>query len=92
MEQYDTIFLGYPIWWDTFPMPVFTFLESYNFAGKTILPFCTHEGSGKGTSIQDIKRLCPEANVLPCLVIRGGSVEKSDSLIHAWLEKIKPLL
>ncbi len=92
MEQYNVIFLGYPIWWDTFPMPVFTFLESYDFSGKIILPFCTHEGSGKGTSEKDIKRVCPEAKILPCLVIRGSSVAKSDSSIRSWLKKIEPLL
>ena len=46
MEQYDTVYLGYPIWWGELPMAVYTFLESYDFSGKTIVPFCTHEGSG----------------------------------------------
>ena len=48
MGAYDIIFLGYPNWWGTPPMPVFTFLESYDFTGKTIIPFCTHEDSGMG--------------------------------------------
>lgn len=61
LEQYDAIYLGYPNYWGTMPMPVFTLLEAFDFTGKTILPFCTHEGSGLGRSIQDIRRLCPGA-------------------------------
>ncbi len=61
IEDYDTIYLGYPNYWGTMPMVLFTFLESFDFSGKTIKPFCTHEGSGLGSSIGDIKRLCPTA-------------------------------
>ena len=50
MDSYDKVFLGYPNWWGTAPMAVFTFLEEYDFSGKTIIPFCTHEGSGMGHS------------------------------------------
>ena len=45
-DQYDTVFIGFPVWWGDKPMPVYTFMDSYNFNGKTIIPFCTHEGSG----------------------------------------------
>ena len=58
-------------------MAVFTFLESYDFSGKTIVPYCTHEGSGMGSSERDIKKLCPNAKVLSGLAIQGGSVEQS---------------
>jgi flavodoxin len=85
MDQYDTIILGYPNWWGTFPMAVFTFLEEYDFSGKTILPFCTHEGSGLGGSERDIRKLCPEAKVLPGLAIRGGSVKNAAETIKSWL-------
>ncbi|HEX3010705.1 MAG TPA: flavodoxin, partial [Syntrophomonadaceae bacterium] len=64
MDSYDVIFLGYPNWWGTMPMPVFTFLEEYDFSGKTIIPFCTHEGSGLGHSEKDIAKLCPKAKLL----------------------------
>ncbi|WP_301706560.1 flavodoxin [uncultured Parabacteroides sp.] len=84
MDDYDTIYLGYPNWWGTMPMAVHTFLESYDFAGKTIIPFCTHEGSEMGRSEGDIKKLCPEAKVLSGLAIKGGSVNKSDEKIAAW--------
>ena len=87
MDLYDTIILGYPNWWGTFPMAVFTFLESYNFSGKTILPFCTHEGSGLGVSERDIKKLCPDAKVLPGLAIRGGNVKGAGDTIKSWISK-----
>lgn len=87
MDEYDTIFLGYPNWWGTFPMAVFTFLEEYDFAGKTIIPFCTHEGSGIGRSESDIKKLCPETKVLPGIAIRGGSVAGAGSLVENWIKK-----
>jgi len=85
MDSYDVIYLGYPNWWGTFPMAVFTFLESYDFSGKTIIPFCTHEGSGLGNSERDIKKLCPKANVESGLAIRGGSVKNSDNMLKSWI-------
>ena len=59
MDQYDTIILGFPNWWGVPPMAVFTFLESYDFAGKKIVPFCSHEGNGLGGSIRQIKMAVP---------------------------------
>ena len=67
------------------PMPVFTFLEHFDFSGKTILPFCTHEGSGLGRSERDIKRLCPGASVKPGLALHGGSVGNALPALQAWL-------
>ena len=87
IEVYDVIYLGYPNWWSAFPMAVFTFLESYDFLGKNIIPFCTHEGSGLGNSERDIKKLCPDAKVLPGLAIRGGSVSRADNEIKNWIQK-----
>jgi flavodoxin len=92
MNQYDTVILGYPNWWGTFPMAVFTFLEEYDFSRKTILPFSTHEGSGLGSSERDIRKLCPGATVLPGLAIRGGSIGRADQLVANWLKSIiRPL-
>lgn len=82
LQQYDTIYLGFPNYWSTMPMAVFTFLEHFDFSGKTIKPFCTHEGSGMGKSEQDIKRLCPDATIGKGLAIRGGSVQKSKTDIE----------
>lgn len=88
MDSYDVIFVGYPNWWATMPMALFTFLEEYNFSGKTIIPFCTHEGSGLGRSERDIKKLCPNSNVLGGLAIRGSSVYKAQNDVSEWLNKL----
>ena len=88
MADYSVIYLGYPNWWGTMPMAVFTFLEEYDFSGKTIIPFCTHEGSGMGRSESDIKKLCPDAKVLKGLPIIGGSVQEAENDIADWLRKL----
>lgn len=88
ISQYDIIYLGYPNYWSTMPMAVFTFLEHCNFEGKTIRPFCTHEGSGMGSSEQDIKRLCPDAKTEKGLALRGGSVQQAEPEIRAWLKQL----
>ena len=88
MDDYRVIFLGYPNWYGTMPMAVFTFLERHDFSGKTIIPFCTHEGSGMGHSESDIKKLCHDANVLKGLSIRGGSVQRAGNDISAWLREL----
>lgn len=84
LDPYDTIYLGYPNYWGTMPMPVFTFLEHFDFTGKTIKPFCTHEGSGMGHSEQDIRRLCPGAKVEKGLAIRGGGVRNAEDALRNW--------
>ena len=86
IDQYDTIYLGYPNYWGTMPMCVFTFLEHFDFSGKTIRPFCTHEGSGLGSSVGDIKKLCPNAKVGTGLAIHGAKADKSGSDIDKWLK------
>mgnify|MGYP005791844717 CR=1 FL=1 len=85
METYDTIYLGYPNYWSTMPMAVFTFLEHYDLTGKRICPFCTHEGSGMGSSEADIRRICPGAVLEKGLAIHGGSVERAEPEIEKWL-------
>ena len=86
IDKYDTIYLGYPNYWGTMPMSVFTFLEHYDFSGKTIKPFCTHEGSGLGNSIKDIIKICPTAKVEEGLAIRGSNVKSSEKDIKKWLK------
>jgi len=88
MASYDVIYLGYPNWWGTMPMAVFTFLELYDFSGKTIVPYCTHEGSGLGSSERDIKNLCPTAKVFAGLAIKGGTVGRADNDLAGWLKKL----
>ena len=85
LEQYDTVYLGYPNYWSTMPMAVFTFLEHFDFTGKVIRPFCTHEGSGLGASEKDIRRLCPGAKVEKGLAIHGGSVSSAEPAIRQWI-------
>lgn len=85
MADYDTVILGYPNWWGTMPQIVMTFLEDYDFAGKTILPLCTNEGSGMGSSESDLKRLVPAAKVGKGLAIQGGKVARSGKELEKWL-------
>ena len=77
-KNYMTCILGYPNWWGTMPMVVYTFLESYDFTGKTIIPFCTNEGSGMGSSVRFIKKLCPGANVEDGTPIHGAEAANAD--------------
>lgn len=84
MAQYDTIYLGYPIYCGTMPMALFTLLEGIDTAGKTIRPFCTHEGSGMARSADDIRKLCPGASVGKSLAILGREVENARPAIDAW--------
>ena len=89
ISAYDTIFLGYPQWWSICPMAVFTFLEHYNFSGKKIIAFTTHEGSGFGSSIGQIKKACPTAEVIKGLAIYGSSAANSENEVARWLESLK---
>lgn len=85
LDGYDTIYLGYPNYWGTMPMAVFTFLSGYDFSGKTIMPFCTHEGSGLGRSIKDISALCAGADIKNGLAITGGRVKNALPDIEKWI-------
>lgn len=87
LDEYDVIYLGYPNYWSTMPMAVFTFLEHFDFGGKTIKPFCTHEGSGLGSSLNDIKKLCPTAKVEKGIAIHGGSVRRARKDIEKWIRE-----
>ena len=88
IKEYDTIFMAYPNWWGTMPMPVWSFLERKDFTDKKILPFCTHEGSGLGKSESDIKKLTSGAEVLKGLAINGSEVNSSEEKIKKWLEEV----
>lgn len=93
--NYDIIFLGYPIWWSDMPMVVYTFLENYDFSGKTIIPFCTHEGSGISSTESSIAEVCPDTEVLEGLEIRGSiaqnSQDEAKETVAGWLEEIEVL-
>ena len=85
IDGYDTIILGYPNYWGTIPMAVATFLERYDFDGKTILPFCTNEGSGMGSSERDIKKYAKGADVKKGLSITGSHAANSKDSVKKWL-------
>ena len=86
IDKYDTVVLAYPNYWGTMPMAVFTFLEHFDFSGKTILPLCTNEGSGMGSSERDIRRTCPGAEVKKGLAITGSAAANSKSSVERWLK------
>ena len=86
VDGYDVVFLGYPNWWGTPPMAVFTFLEAFDFSGKTMVPFCTHEGSGMGRSERDVAAACPGATVFEGLAVTGGSVQGAEPAVRSWIE------
>lgn len=88
MKKYDVVFLGYPNWWGTIPMAFFTFLDQHDLGGKTVIPFCTHEGRGLGRGPSDIQRLCPEATLRQGLAIRGGSVGRAQGDVTNWLRQL----
>ena len=85
IDEYDTVILAYPNYWGTVPMAVVTFLENYDFAGKTILPLCTNEGSGMGSSERDIKKYTPGADVKKGLSITGSRAADSKPALERWL-------
>ena len=85
IDAYDTVVLAYPNYWGTMPMAVFTFLEAFDFTGKTILPLCTNEGSGMGASERDIARACPGAKVRAGLPITGSAAAGSEASLRRWL-------
>ena len=86
IDEYDTVILAYPNYWGTMPMAVYTFLENFDFSGKTILPLCTNEGSGMGSSEREIKKTCPGAVVKKGLPITGSAAANSKSSVERWLK------
>ena len=77
VEDYDVIYIGYPTWWGDMPMPVYTLIEKHNWQGKTVVPFCTHEGSGLSDTENKLKKACEGATILKGLAILGTTAQKS---------------
>lgn len=87
MAQYDTIYIGFPVWWYDLPMPVWTFLEEYDLSGKTVIPFFSHNGSSNGAnSVNRVAELAKGAKVLTekVLSIRGSDVSNSEKKVKEW--------
>ena len=86
LDAYDTVILAYPNYWGTIPMAVATFLERYDFTGKTILPLCTNEGSGMGGSEKTIRQCAPGATVKKGLPVTGSYAAESGESVRRWLK------
>ena len=86
IDAYDTIVLAYPNYWGTMPMAVVTFLERFDFSGKTILPLCTNEGSGMGGSERDVRRYAPGAAVKQGLSVLGSAAADAKGSLQRWFE------
>ncbi|MDP4107405.1 MAG: flavodoxin [Bacillota bacterium] len=86
MNDYNVVFLGYPNWWNTIPMPLFTFMEEYNFSGKTIIPFCTNGGGGFGSGVDDMKSTLSKAKFLKGIEIRDSHVKNAKDEVTRWVK------
>ena len=86
LDGYDNIFIGYPMWWYTFPMILYTLFDQYDFSGRTIIPFNTHMGSGDGGTYQTIRKLEPNARVLAGLPVEMRDAERgAEAAVRRWL-------
>ena len=88
MDDYDTVFIGTPIWWGTFPQVMFTFFDKYDLNGKTIIPFTTHEGSGLGSVVNDLKKLYPNASFEKALATKGTEARTGKDRVIKWLTEL----
>ena len=88
VADYDVIFLGYPNWCGTMPMPVWTFLEGQDFTGKVVCPFCTNEGSKMGLSEKDLASLIPSAVLKAGFPIHGSTVKDAGEEIKQWIQAL----
>jgi len=88
LDNYDTIFIGYPNWWYDLPMPLYSFLEEYDFSGKNIIPFATHNGSGFSSTIETIKKLEPNAAVMKGFTTSQDDVLKVEADVAKWLDEM----
>ncbi len=84
IDDYDVIYIGSPIYWGTMPQPMFTQLEKLNFEGKIVKPFTTHEGSGLGNVVSDLKKICAGADIKDALAIKGTNVKNLKEIVEEW--------
>lgn len=91
MSQYSTIYVGGPVWWGTYPQVMFTFFDKHDLNGKTIIPFTTHEGSGLGNVVTDLKKLYPKANFKQAFSIYGHDVRKESmkAKVSTWIHEVE---
>ncbi len=86
IAPYDVIFIGGPVWWGTYPQVMFTFFKDHDLSGKTVIPFTTHEGSGLASTVQDVKKAWPKADVKPGFAIYGHEVRSGRAKVEKWLK------
>lgn len=91
IDEYDTIFIGYPNYWGSMPRVMFTFLEKFDFSEKIIYPFCTHEGSGFGNTISELKARCEGAVIKDGFLVVGSTKENYNEELRAWIEDKKSI-
>lgn len=89
LDQYDTVFLGYPIWYGGLPMIMYTFLEEYDMSGKTIIPFSTHGGSGWGSTLTELKELCPDSTFKDGFSTAGTNARSSKKDVEKWIDGLE---
>ena len=89
VSGYDIIFIGGPVWWGTYPQVMFTFFKQYDLNGKTLIPFTTHEGSGLGACVDDVKKAFPDAKVMGAFSIYGHEVREGKEQVKRWLDGLK---
>lgn len=88
IDQYDIVFIGGPVWWGTYPQVMFTFFKKYDLNGKTIIPFTTHEGSGLGNCVEDVREAYPNATITGEFSMYGHDVREGKGKVEKWLKKI----
>jgi flavodoxin len=88
LTQYDTVFIGGPVWWGTYPQVMFTLFRDINLDGKTVVPFTTHEGSGLASCVSDVKEAFPKANVTRGFSIYGHEVRSGKAKVQKWLNEL----
>ena len=89
LSQYDTVFIGGPVWWGTYPQVMFTLFKDINLDGKTVIPFTTHEGSGLASCASDVKKAFPKAKVTGEFSIYGHEVSTGKAKVEKWLKGLK---
>ncbi len=92
ISEYDVIFLGYPVWWGDIPMCMYTFIEAHDWAGKTVIPFCTHEGSGAGSTDRTLRNALKGADVKRVMAMRGTTAQNNpaevEKTVDRWLKTL----
>ena len=89
LSKYDTVFIGGPVWWGTYPQVMFTLFKDIDLAGKTVIPFTTHEGSGLANCVSDVKKAFPKANITKGFSMYGHEVRRGKAKVEKWLSSFK---